>query len=307
MRRVTIVNLETLCWIARLGSFTAAANRLHTTQPAISKRIKDLESSLGVSLFYRQGRRMELTIQGRDLVQRAQPLLGQLDDIAVFQDNPSAATGVIRMGVGEIVAVTWFPSLMARLKRLMPNVHYEVEVDLTVNMRHRLEVGLMDVAILAGPIESTQLTAHSIGSIGVQWVVSPNLVVGLDAGHARDTRRLLASQPVWCVARPSHMHPMALDTLRHHGITRKTVSTCDSVQGLVELVTQGAGIGLLPLPMVTDRLADGRLSLLSPALAPQRFDFVIAHHRDQEQAIIQRIVQEAIAASDFSQMAAIPG
>ena len=75
MSRVTIVNLETLCWIARLGSFTAAAERLNTTQPAISKRVKDLEDGLGVSLFHRQGRRMELTIQGRDLVQRAQPLL----------------------------------------------------------------------------------------------------------------------------------------------------------------------------------------------------------------------------------------
>lgn len=299
MSRMTIVNLETLCWIARLGSFTAVADRLHTTQPAISKRIKDLEASVGVPLFHRQGRRMELTIQGRDLVRRAQPLLNQLDDIGVFQDNPSAATGVIRMGVGEIAAVTWFPSLMGRLKHLMPNVHYEVEVGLTVNMRHRIEVGMMDVAILAGPAEGAHLTAHAIGSIGVQWVVAPALLGRLDPAVSGSVRALLESQAVWCVARPSRMHPMALETLRQQGIARKAVSTCDSVQALVELITEGAGIGLLPLPMVNDRLADGRLALLAPGMEEQRFDFVIAHHRDQEQAIIQRIVHEAIVASGF--------
>jgi len=108
MRRLSLVNLETLCWIARLGTFTAAAQRLNTTQPAISKRVKELEQALRVTLFHRQGRKMELTIQGRDLVQRSQPLLERLEDVVVSLDNPGAATGIIRMGVGEIVAVTWF-------------------------------------------------------------------------------------------------------------------------------------------------------------------------------------------------------
>ena len=67
MRRVSLTNLETLCWIARLGSFTAAAERLNATQPAISGRVRELEESLKVKLFQRRGRRMELTIQGREL------------------------------------------------------------------------------------------------------------------------------------------------------------------------------------------------------------------------------------------------
>lgn len=81
MRRLSLVNLETLCWIARLGTFTAAAQRLNTTQPAVSKRVRELEQALRVQLFRRQGRKMELTIQGRDLVQRSQPLLNGLEDL----------------------------------------------------------------------------------------------------------------------------------------------------------------------------------------------------------------------------------
>ena len=53
MRRLSLVNLETLCWIARLGTFTAAAQRLNTTQPAVSKRVRELEQALRVQLFRR--------------------------------------------------------------------------------------------------------------------------------------------------------------------------------------------------------------------------------------------------------------
>lgn len=298
MSRVTIVNLETLCWIARLGSFTAAAERLNTTQPAVSKRVKDLEDALGVSLFHRQGRRMELTIQGRDLVARAQPLLTKLKDVAVFRSNLTAATGVIRMGVGEIVAVTWFSELMARLKQLMPGIHYELDVGLTVDMRHRLEVGLLDLAILAGPIDSPQITTTPIGGVDILWLISGKLAKASSPASST-VKELLEAHPIWCVARPSHMHPMVVDTLRRHGVTQKTINTSDSVQSIVEIVASGAGIAMLPEPLVTKRMLSKELRLLSSKLKPERLEFVVAHHRDQDQLIIQKIVDEALLASAF--------
>ena len=297
MSRVTILNLETLCWIARLGSFTAAAERLNTTQPAISKRVKELEDAIGIRLFQRQGRRMELTLQGRDLVQRAQPLLTRLEDVVVFHDKLSAATGVIRMGVGEIVAVTWFAELMFRLKRLMPGVHYELDVGLTVDMRHRLETGLLDMAILAGPIESPQIKVTPVGGVDILWLISTQLA--LASPPNADVAQMLSTHPIWCVARPSQMHPMALETLRHFDLSHLTINTSDSVQSIVEMVARGAGIGILPAPLVGQRLASKELRLLSPELPPQRLEFVVAHHRDQNQQIIQRIVEEAQLASSF--------
>ena len=298
MSRVTIVNLETLCWIARLGTFTAAAEHLNTTQPAISKRVKDLEDALGVGLFHRQGRRMELTIQGRDLVERAQPLLTRLKDVAVFRDNLLEATGVIRMGVGEIVAVTWFSQLMAQLKQLMPGIHYELDVGLTVDMRHRLEVGLLDLAILAAPIESPQITATPIGGVDLVWVISTERAKAL-ATSSSNIKEMFETQPIWCVARPSHMHPMVMKTIRRHGVTPKTINTSYSVQSIVEIVASGAGIAMLPAPLVTKQLLSKELQLLSAQLKPERLEFVVAHHRDQDQLIIKKIVDETLLASTF--------
>ena len=298
MRRLSLTNLETLCWIARLGTFTAAAERLHTSQPAISNRVKELEQALGVRLFHRQGRKMELTIQGRDLVQRSQPLLNRLEDVVVSLDNPAAATGIIQMGVGEIVAVTWFAGLMARLNQQMPQVIYEIEVGLTVNMRQKLELAKLDVAIVAAPIESSRITTTPLGGVNARWMIAPAL--RLQAGkRLASVKQMLEYYPVWCLARPSHMHPMAIETLRRHGVTAKNISTSDNIQSIVELVADRAGIALLPENMAAGLMQKKRLVPLSDELPPERLDFVIATHRDQDQAIIQRIIRLAVETSAF--------
>ena len=298
MRRLSLTNLETLCWIARLGSFTAAAQRLNTTQPAISGRIRELEQSLGVQLFRRQGRKMELTILGRELVERSQPLIDRLEDVVISLDNPHAATGIIRIGVGEMVAVTWFGDLMARLQRLMPQVTYQIEVDLTVNMRQMLELGQLDVAIVAARLDSDRVVTTPLGGVDVLWVMAPSL--GEAAREQRlDVAGILSAHPVWCLTRPSRMHPMAVDTLRRFGVAQTRISTSNSLQSIVQMVAQGAGIALLPENLVAARLAAGELVPLSAELAPERLEFVVARHRDQDQAIIGRIIDLTVEASAF--------
>ncbi len=75
MNRIGLHHLDTLSWIIKLGTFRAAAERLNTTQPAISARIREIEERLDVELFQRVGRRMEPTARARQLVQQCQPLL----------------------------------------------------------------------------------------------------------------------------------------------------------------------------------------------------------------------------------------
>ena len=74
-------HLETLVWIARLGSFRAAAARLHLTQPTISMRVRELEAQVGVALFDRRSYRARLTPRGREVVGYAEQILGLADRI----------------------------------------------------------------------------------------------------------------------------------------------------------------------------------------------------------------------------------
>jgi len=302
MRRISLTNLETLCWIARLGSFTAAAERLNATQPAISGRVRELEESLQVKLFQRRGRRMELTIQGRELVERAQPLIASIEEVITSLDNPGAVTGILRIGVGEMVAVAWFGELMAQLHERMPRVTYQIEVDLTINMRQKLELGQLDLAIMAARLDSDRLVSTPLGSLNMLWITSPAIRKAMKR-EGRHLREVLASYPIWCLARPSHMYPMAVETLRTLGLYQLSINTCNSLQTMVSIVMAGGGISMLPENMVAEALRRRQLVRLSAEMPAQQLDFVIAHDREQEQPVVRHIARLAAQTSTFGRLA----
>ena len=107
--------LESFLAIAKHGSFAAAAERLFITQSAISARIKELEDDLGVELFDRSLKKVQLTIKGRELVQYAEQISVLFDEIRSKVGTAGAQSGVVRIGVVELVAITWMSKLLQRI------------------------------------------------------------------------------------------------------------------------------------------------------------------------------------------------
>lgn len=297
MKQVTLLNLETLCCIAKLGTFHAAAQKMNASQPAISARIRDMESALGVALFRRQGRRMELTFQGRELVQMVEPLLRRLDSVVGALDNPEAATGIVRIGAGEIAALSWFPVFIARLRQLMPKVTYQVEIDLTAAMRQRLEAGKLDVALFAGPVTSVDTRSASLGRVRMCWMMAPSLMA--QSEPARSPRELLESQAIWSLSKPSASHSMTMAMLRDLGVAADALGTCNHIMALIEIIVSGAGVALLPEILVRGYVAKSELVPLLPELPTPELEFVIAWSADQEQSIIRNIVDMALRCTTF--------
>lgn len=300
MRRLSLTNLETLCWIARLGSFTAAAERLNTTQPAISRRVQELENTLNVELFHRQGRRMELTVQGRDLVSRAEPLLSRLEEVVLSLEDRENATGTVRIGVGEMVTLTWFTDMMATLKRSMPLVHYEIEVGLTVDMYQRLELGKLDLAIVAAPTESKSIVSRRIGDARVQWLISKSLRAR--QGRGRSVKELLEQNTIWCIARPAQLHQMVHESLQRHGVECRNLNISNNLQCIVDIVASGAGIAMLPTYVLGHKLRRGALVPLSDELPPEPLGFSIISHREQTQAILRHIIEVGAQSCNFGDL-----
>jgi DNA-binding transcriptional LysR family regulator len=295
MRRISLTNLETLCWIARLGTFTAAAQRLHTTQPTISARVRELEQALGVPLFQKLGRKRELTIKGRELVQRMEPVIRSIEDIAFSLDNPQAASGIVRIGVGEVVAMSWFAGFMAELKRLMPKVVFQIQLDL--NMRQNLELGKIDLAITAAPLDAQSIVSLPLGTERLLWVISPKI---LQAGGSHNAKTFLETYPLWTLSRPAFVHAMTHEILRRHGAHERDLNTCDHVMFLIEVAVSGGGIALLPECLIDRHLASGALVGAPPALAPEQLNFAIARNVDQDQVLVRRIMSLAQKASSFN-------
>ena len=101
--RLTLAQIETFYWIARLGSFHAAARQLCVTQPSVSGRIRELERDLDCALFDRSGGRARLTKAGRSIQGQAEQMLSLAREI---HDETSSGKlrGLLRLGVVETVA-----------------------------------------------------------------------------------------------------------------------------------------------------------------------------------------------------------
>jgi DNA-binding transcriptional LysR family regulator len=103
--RPTLAQLEAFYWVGRLGGFHAAARHLHLTQPTISARVSELESTIGVQLFDRVRQRAALSYRGREILSSVERMLKISDEIAQNQSAPGSLRGLLRLGAVESVAL----------------------------------------------------------------------------------------------------------------------------------------------------------------------------------------------------------
>ncbi|GAB4294590.1 MAG: hypothetical protein Kow0058_12510 [Roseovarius sp.] len=174
---MNLKQIEAFLWAARLGSFSAAARRLNTTQPAISLRIGELEKSLGVILFHRGARSLRLTPEGREFGDFAQGI-SDLAIAAQIRLGAAHQTGRFKLGVTESVALTWLADLVARLNATFPAMAIDLDVDLTSNIWRKLRDGELDLAILPGPAFGADLLTTYLGAILYTWMAAPDLLPG---------------------------------------------------------------------------------------------------------------------------------
>jgi len=289
MPRPNLTNAETLCQIAKLGSFRAAAERLHTSQPAVSARMKELEQSLGFPLFEKRGRRLELTVPARRFVERVEPLLLAVEDAFTDAEAVNNAAGTVRIGMGEI-SMTWFSRVVPELRRALPRVSYEIELDLAVKLQEHLTSGALDIAIMANHLRDDQFICESLGTTRMSWMVSSRLLTDAE-GQPRTMQSLLQTEPLWCVSRPSGFFGPAQDELRDMGANLDNICSCNRLNSLIEVVEAGGGIAQLPEMMVAEQVRTGALVRVDPALTPLALEFTIAIHRNQGQSIVHQVAQ----------------
>src|SRR3979490_584021 len=121
--------LETLLWVVRLGGIGAAAQHLNLTQPAVTRRIQELERELGAKVLRRQGRNVVLTSVGQTCLGSAERILSEVATMRVAASGKAAAVTIcVRVVVS--VDLTWFQNFLARIEGRYPKVQMEIGVDL---------------------------------------------------------------------------------------------------------------------------------------------------------------------------------
>ncbi|WP_288991189.1 LysR family transcriptional regulator [uncultured Sphingopyxis sp.] len=291
INRISIYHLETLLWIDRLGTFSAAAERLNTTQPAVSARMRELEQRLGSTLFRRDGRTMSLTPAGRKLVNDCTPLLRDMQLALLGSGGFNEASGVVRIGAGEIAAASCLPPFVAALKAEMPNVALEIEIDLTANLIQQLLTGRTDLAFAAGPIAHPALRTSPIGEVALLWLANPAVAALFERGTGEQ------QVPVWSLASPSPIHGRMREAIAASRIAQKSLNLCNNARMMIDIARAGGGVGIFPEPMVRAEVAAGTLVELAglPALAP--VEFRVAIRVSDTEPVLTRIFDQAAGLS----------
>jgi LysR family transcriptional regulator, nitrogen assimilation regulatory protein len=136
--------------IAELGSITAAAQRLRVSQPSLTRHLHKLEEDLGVALFVRAHRGVELTAAGHSLLERGTRILGDVDrvsrELRLESDEPS---GKVVLGITPTLCPVLVPQLIARVRRDYPRIELQIQQNGSMKLPDWLLDGRVDAAVMA--------------------------------------------------------------------------------------------------------------------------------------------------------------
>ena len=150
--------LEIIRAIADSGSFTAAGEKLHVSQSAISRQILLLEDELGEPVFHRIGRRIRITPAGESLLQLSHRVFQDLHDtVSSISDKRESLRGTMRLVGGMTVCLYAFPALLAEVRRIHPSLDLKITVGSAERSIAMLRSGAGDLGLLTLPVEAADL------------------------------------------------------------------------------------------------------------------------------------------------------
>jgi LysR family cyn operon transcriptional activator len=235
-------HLRAFVMIADAGGYARAAGRLHISQPALSRQIQTLEAELGVPLFDRIGRGIQLTPQGEDLLRRSRDLLAEADSLS---DRAKAlqtgATGILRLGATPQIIESVLAPFLAGYQRHNPGVEVQLVEEGGARMPSRLERG--DVLVAHMPVGDERFCGrlmfplHLLAVLPKGHRLSRRTVLEIDA-LAEERFLLLVegfASRVWFEAtcQVAHIRP-------------RVVLESAAPQALIALARAGYGIAVVP-------------------------------------------------------------
>lgn len=245
-----------LIQVAESGSFTRAATKLNLAQPALSRQIRLLEEDLGVPLFRRDGRGVEPTAAGRELVGRATTLFSDLYEMrqAVMRYR-GTVEGIVTIGMMPLLGAHVVPSLLLRARELHPNV----KINFMIGMSHAIHEwaisGRVDFGVVSTAVESsTYLVSEEIAHDRLHLVAS-----AADDGAAEGsvTFAEALSQPLVIPNKANGIRAVIDRYALGRDVAVAPVLEVDSIEIIKRLIPTGIGRTILPRFSVAAEVAAG--------------------------------------------------
>lgn len=295
----SIKQIEAFYWSGQLGSFVAAADRLNTTQSNISKRIQELEYTLGVELFDRAKRAIRLTAKGTELMRLSDEMLRLHMQLRQVGKSALAVDGPFRFGVTEAVALTWLPRFSQLIQTSFPGLIPISTVDTTANLNTLLQDRKIDLAIGTERNFDPNLSLVPLVEVHRVWVASPALI----PHDRRLTAVEIAALPMLGHGDASVHRNLADRYLRESGITPRIVSSCTSMSALARMVIDGIGITYLHKDVFEDDIRAGLMKVIPSEVEIPAIRYVAAYRNDVISPVSQLVAARALEVCNFSRRA----
>ena len=286
---------QTFVLLAELRNFRLTAERLHTTQAAVSSRIATLEQEFGVRLFDRSAREVTLTSDGSKALVHAERMLKLMREMREDMLDKQAYAGVIRIGAIESIVHSWFPDFLGLLNRRFPRLQVEITSDTTMNLSEQLAKGQLDLSLQARPVTASSISHLPLGEFPMAWVGSPGLGIGDETLSLAE----LAAFPIMSFARGSEPHSVIEQLFAGESDADVRLNCIASVATMIRVVCDGLGVAVVPPAIIQRELAEQRLRQLRvdrefpalPLVACYRND-----HTNPLTEVVAGVVEEAATA-----------
>ncbi|WP_297505560.1 LysR family transcriptional regulator [Ferrovum sp.] len=269
--------LRTFVAIAQEGNLTRASETLYLSQPAVSAQIKALEDELGLKLFHRAVRGMELTSAGKILFDEASMALGAARKVvARAQMLREGVSGEFRLGTIAEPLILRLGEFLTHLASRHPDLRLSLSQGISGDVVDWVLDGRIDAGYIIGANENPRIAAVKVAPITLR-VVAPaswaDRIIGRDWG---DIARLpWISTPAKC-----SFSRLAVDMFARHGLAPQTVLEADQEQTLRGLVASGIGLTLLREDVALNAQAAGELVIWAPAAEISHLWFIYLREKE---------------------------
>ncbi|MGH1486923.1 MAG: LysR family transcriptional regulator [Cellvibrionaceae bacterium] len=286
---MNIKNLEAFLAIVQLGSFKAASEKLHTTQPAISARIANLENEIGSSIFDRSDKKAHLTPKGYKLLPYAEKVIALLQEMRFAVGDKEDYSGTVRLGSSETIVHIWVSEFIHSLHEEYPNLTIELIVDTSINLREKLLKREIDLAFLMGPLVNPDLESKFLCKYPLSWVASPKLKLPDRILSLAD----LTKHQIITYQRQTRPYVQLKEMFNLVDLPMVKINGLSSMSTIIRMAVDGIGISTLPPAAIQNELSAGTLVELKTEQELGDLMFIVVHSTDPLVRTIADIAQKS--------------
>jgi len=294
MKNLNLDYLQTFLVVVERGSFSAAAERLQLTQPAVSLQVRQLERSLNATLIERVGRKAQPTAAGSALLAHARQINGAVASaVDAVAHHTTGKAGRVRLGTGATACIFLLPPILKALRTALPSLEITVTTGNTAEIAKAVEDNTIDIGLVTLPVSGRSFDITPVLDDEFVLIAPRDMVL-----PTRITPGVLSTRPLLLFEPGGNTRRTADEWLARGGVTLKPLMSLGSVEAIKEMVRAGLGCAILPGMAVSAKQRDLVVRSLSPKLY-RRLAVVIRRDKRLDRGLRQTLsALKAIAAKD---------